>query len=148
MVASSTFGDWYFIVGGDQMRVYASKRQTYVPIDDAEYQAWRNANPGNVPASLANEAELISLLAAHNVPPHHSVRKQLMIARLNDAGKLDAWRGALDANALYLQEQWDAATLIRADNQTTNDLLTGIGADPAVILAEDDNKPIGPPQTF
>ena len=35
--------DWYWIVGGDDTRTYASARAAFVPSNDAAYAAWRAA---------------------------------------------------------------------------------------------------------
>lgn len=54
--------NWYWLVGGDQSRVWSSAAAAYVPADDATYEAWLGA--GNLPTRIASEAELQEVLAA------------------------------------------------------------------------------------
>lgn len=35
--------NWYWVVGSNESQVWSSKRLTYVPADDADYQTWKDA---------------------------------------------------------------------------------------------------------
>lgn len=59
--------DWYWIVAGDETRVFSSKIGNYVPASDATYQDW--VTGGGLPTRILNEAELGEVLAPHNVRP-------------------------------------------------------------------------------
>jgi hypothetical protein len=58
--------DWYWIVAGSTTQVYTSARTTYVPVEDATYQAWLAV--GNYPSRIASEQELWDVLNAAGVP--------------------------------------------------------------------------------
>jgi len=64
------------------------------------------------------------------------VPKSLIIARLQEAGKLAAASAAINVD-LYVRERWYAPDrpAIYADDPEALALLTAIGADPKVILA-------------
>lgn len=68
--------------------------------------------------------------------PRPSVRKSTIIARLNEAGKLQAASAALNAD-LYTRERWYAPDrpTIYTDDAEALALLNAIGADPEFILA-------------
>lgn len=68
-------------------------------------------------------------------PEPRLVLKRVIVDRLFAAGKLDAARAALDARPLYVRERWNVRDSVYATDPDTIALLTGIGADPAVILA-------------
>lgn len=53
--------DWYWIVAGSKTDVYASARRAYVPVADAQFQAFRAG--GGVPTKIASEDELRDVLA-------------------------------------------------------------------------------------
>lgn len=63
------------------------------------------------------------------------VTKATIIERLQAAGKLSAFRTAMDSATLLQRERWNAAHQIPDNNAAFVALLNGIGADPAVILA-------------
>jgi hypothetical protein len=50
--------DWYWAIGGSTTEVYSSKHNYYVPIDDDEFDAWRNAHANMPPYNAADEAEI------------------------------------------------------------------------------------------
>lgn len=54
--------DWYWFVGGDETRAYASGRQAFVSRDDAGFRAW---SADAVPSRIASEAELRDVLAGY-----------------------------------------------------------------------------------
>jgi hypothetical protein len=128
--------DWYWIVGGDETRVYASARQAFVPAGDAVYSAW--LDDGHLPTRIASMADLEDVLRAANVPPYHRVAKSTIVRRLQEAGKLAEASAALNAD-LYARERWYAPDrpAVNADDPEALALLQAIGADPAVILARE-----------
>jgi len=69
-------------------------------------------------------------------PPRRLVPKSVIIARLQEAGKLAAASAAINVD-LYVRERWYAPDrpAIYADDPEALALLTAIGADPKVILA-------------
>jgi hypothetical protein len=79
-----------------------------------------------------------AVLAAHDPgkPPRRLVPKSLIIARLQEAGKLVAAKSALDAD-LYTRERWYAPDqpAVHSDDAEAVALLQAIGVDPDVILA-------------
>lgn len=62
MLNGYTPSAWFWIVGGDESRVWSGKAAAYVPADDADYAAWLSA--GNVPSRILNESELVDVLAS------------------------------------------------------------------------------------
>jgi hypothetical protein len=56
MMAINIF-DWYYRVGGDDAKVYQTKSNAYVPVADADYQAWLAANPLG-PNNAEHESDL------------------------------------------------------------------------------------------
>jgi hypothetical protein len=59
--------DWYWIVAGDETRVFSSKTGDYVQLNDVRYLAWLNL--GGSPSRIASEAELGEVLAPTAVRP-------------------------------------------------------------------------------
>lgn len=125
--------DWYWIVDGDDSQVYASARQSYVPIDDAAYVAWREQ--GNVATNIDTEASLIDVLRRANVPPCNAVSTLAMVERLEAAGKLQAFDAELASRGQYAQSSWSVATALFADDQEIRALLLAAGASPDEIMA-------------
>jgi hypothetical protein len=70
--------NWYWIVAGDETRVFSSATGNYVPANDATYVAW--AADGTMPTRILNETELGEVLADARVRP-------------NRAAVLDAYKG-------------------------------------------------------
>lgn len=58
--------DWYWIVGGDETKVFSSASGNYVQPSDATYQAWL---ADGVPSRIASEAELGEVLAPYSIRP-------------------------------------------------------------------------------
>jgi|SRR5262245_22798478 len=48
--------DWYWTVGGDQTKVYSSKRNIYVATSDADFQQWGSG--GRVASPADSEADI------------------------------------------------------------------------------------------
>lgn len=73
--------DWYWFVGGDETRVYASARRVYVDVSDAGFRIWSSTA---LPSRIASEAELRDVLAAYgrtlllNDPPLPAPRNLLV----------------------------------------------------------------------
>lgn len=124
--------NWYWIVGGDETQVFASARGALVPVTDTAYTAWLAA--GNAPTRIDSMASLVDVLRAAGVPPYHKVRTYTVVLRLTSAGVIEAADAALEGNR-DLWRQFYTAGSIDADNAAARDFLTGIGADPSVILA-------------
>lgn len=59
--------NWYWIVAGDETRVYSSKIGDYVLVSDATYQA--SISAGGVPTRIASEDELAEVLAPYQIRP-------------------------------------------------------------------------------
>jgi hypothetical protein len=59
--------DWYWIVAGDETRVFSSKTGDYVLPNAPGYVTWLSS--GNVPTRIASEAELGEVLAPHAIRP-------------------------------------------------------------------------------
>jgi hypothetical protein len=52
--------DWYWLVAGDDTRLWSSRRAAYVLAEDAIYQAW--LTEGHLPTRIADEVELVDVL--------------------------------------------------------------------------------------
>jgi hypothetical protein len=65
------------------------------------------------------------------------VTKVTIIERLQTANKLSAFRTAMDSASLLQRERWNAAHAIPNTNAAFIILLNNIGADPAVIMAQE-----------
>lgn len=89
--------DWYWIVGGDETRVYASARAAFVPADDAAYAAW--CAGGNASTHIASFDELNDVLRAAGVPPYRMIDGAEFLARLTD----DEYGAILAASAQSIQ---------------------------------------------
>lgn len=61
--------DWYWLVAGDETRVWSSGRGTYVPADDLDYAAWREA--GRAATRIATEQDLTDVLAVYGMRGPH-----------------------------------------------------------------------------
>lgn len=59
--------NWYWIVGGDESRVFSSARLEYVPLDDTAYIAWQACGDVFVPTCIASEDELFDVIAPRTV---------------------------------------------------------------------------------
>ncbi len=59
--------DWYWIVGGDGTKVFASKTGDYLPVSDASFVAWTLS--GNAPTRIASADELAEVLGSASVRP-------------------------------------------------------------------------------
>jgi hypothetical protein len=59
--------DWYWVVGGDETKVYSSAAGDFVRADDATYVEW--LSDGTAPTRIASEAELGEVLADYQIRP-------------------------------------------------------------------------------
>lgn len=59
--------DWYWIVAGDETKVYSSASGNYVQAADAGYVSWLAR--GNSPTRIPSEAELGDVLAPYQLRP-------------------------------------------------------------------------------
>lgn len=64
---------WYWIVGGDESKVWSSAAQAYVPISDASYAAW--CEVGDLPTRIASEADLCAALKPAGIVGPGGVRE-------------------------------------------------------------------------
>lgn len=62
--------DWYWIVGGDETKVYSSARGDFFPVADSAYRAWLAA--GALPSRVDTAATLGEVLAPYNLRPTHA----------------------------------------------------------------------------
>lgn len=130
---------WYWFIGGDSERLWASAEASYVASDDGEYRAWLVA--GGMPTRIASEEELDFVLASAGHgdraphPPKRTVPKSVIVSRLIEAGKIGAAYKALNSNPEYWA-RWVASDrpAINYDDPDALALLMAIGADPDVIL--------------
>lgn len=100
--------DWYWIVAGDQTRVWSSARGTYVPIDDETYLAWKSPDevppPGsNFTTRIDSEESLSDVLMKYDLAgPVTRVPSTVHIAWLEQAlieiSKLGAVNAAVAAD--------------------------------------------------
>lgn len=120
----------------------ANHRGVLVALDAGEELAGL-AGPATlcVPA-IAGNAQYDALIAAeiaigaYAAPAERRlVASSAIVDRLQEAGKLEAARAALDAGDLYTRERWNSRTAIYADDPDALALLAAIGADPETILA-------------
>ena len=126
--------NWYWFVGGDETRPWSSAAGKsvfaygYIFTSDQAFQAWLAA--GGMPTRIDSEDNLKEVV-------RRLLPKHVIIERLHAAGKLTAARAALDAADLYTRERWNTREVIFADDPTALALLNAIGADTAVIMAEE-----------
>lgn len=59
--------NWYWIVGGDETKVFSSASGDYVPANNPTFVAWKA--DGTVPSRILNEDELGEVLAPYNIRP-------------------------------------------------------------------------------
>lgn len=59
--------DWYWIIGGDETKVFSSATGNFVQPDAAAYIAWQA--DGTTPTRIATEAELGEVLAPYSIRP-------------------------------------------------------------------------------
>lgn len=59
---------WYWIVAGDETKLWSSAGMAYVAADDAGYEAWLSA--GGHPTRIVNAAELAEVIEAQWLPGH------------------------------------------------------------------------------
>lgn len=141
----------FWIVDGDDSRVWSSEAAAYVPMPAGMFPTVADAlDAGNlstelvdvVPTRIASEEELWAVLRDHfpdGLPAEQRsprlVPKRIIIDRLQAAGLLEEAKAAIDAADLYTQERWNTRTDIYANDQTAHDICRAIGADPDVIFA-------------
>lgn len=58
--------NWYWFVGANRIRAWSSAQVDYVPASNPTFTAWLAA--GNVPTSIASEADLIDILMTQWMP--------------------------------------------------------------------------------
>ena len=66
--------DWYWIVGGDDTRVFSSKASAYLPATDSTYTAWAADNPTT---KILDAEQLYEVLLQQWVPPYLATGVQI-----------------------------------------------------------------------
>lgn len=56
--------DWYWFVGGDETKVYSSARNVYVPLADADFQAWQISSGMLTPPNALDESDIWHYVSA------------------------------------------------------------------------------------
>jgi len=59
--------DWYWIVAGDETKLFSSATGNYVQPSNVTYAEW--ASDGTTPTRIASEAELGEVLAPYSIRP-------------------------------------------------------------------------------
>ncbi|WP_421724223.1 hypothetical protein [Bauldia sp.] len=133
--------DWFWIIDGDETRVWSSADGAYLGIASPRYQTFISA--GGVP-SRANADDLTTWLGGYKLPGPLGNRWRVptyrILRRLEDADPTGALVAAADTALASDQTLWRrfyTTPDIRADDPDALALLGVIGADPAVILAPD-----------
>jgi hypothetical protein len=81
--------NWYWIVEGDESKVFASSAKAYVDAKDEAYRAW--LDKGNLPTRIKSEAELWDVLADHapeclpGTAEAQDIRREKQLSRLDEA---------------------------------------------------------------
>ena len=128
-----TPGNWYWIVAGDESRVYSSARARYVPPDDPIYTAWLQS--GRLPTRIASERDLVDVLLAQypaGAPPEYTPTpasismRQARLVRLQ-VGLLEAATAAVDGQGEAERISWEYATEIRRDDPLVARLASTLG---------------------
>jgi hypothetical protein len=132
--------DHYWIVAGDETRLWSSASAGYVPAGDTGYLAWSGA--GGWPTRIVSEEELDAVLVAAGCgdraphPPKRQVLKSVIIARLIEAGKITAAKAGLEQDAAAYARWWAPdRPAINHDDPDALTLLAAIGADAEAIMA-------------
>lgn len=94
--------NWYWIVGGDETKLWSSAQVAYVAPTDAAYVSWTEA--GNIPTRIASEEELGDVFAAQ-YPAGWPPTPQDEIGRLIAAGVEVHSTGTPAINAVYAIDQ-------------------------------------------
>ena len=122
--------NWYWIVAGDESRVWSSKASAYVPADDATYQAWREA--GGIPTRIGSEQELADVLKPYGVSrpvlPHgFTVSMFQARAALMNAGLYDTVDAAMQQAGGVNLVAWEYATEVRRDSPMVQAMAQQLG---------------------
>ncbi len=62
--------NWYWVVGGDQTKVFSSAVGDYVPVSDATYVSWLSDE--GAPTVIDTENNLAEVLSRNSVRPTHA----------------------------------------------------------------------------
>ena len=122
--------NWYWIVAGDESRVWSSKASAYVPADDATYQAWREA--GGIPSRIASEQELADVLRPYGlfgpVLPHgFTVSMFQARAALMNAGLYETVDASMQQAGGVNLVAWEYATEVRRDSPMVQAMAQQLG---------------------
>ena len=77
--------DWYWTVAGDETRVFSSKVQAYVPIDDPALAAW--SAQGGKPTRIESEDSLAAVLAPFGLAVRLADLKAMLRAAVDAAAE-------------------------------------------------------------
>ena len=122
--------DWYWIVAGDESRVWSSKASTYVPADDATFQGWLDR--GGIPTRIASEQELADVLRPYGlfgpVLPHgFTVSMFQARAVLLQAGLYETVDAAMQQAGGVNLVAWEYATEVRRDSPMVEAMAQQLG---------------------
>jgi len=104
--------DWYWIVGGDESRVWSSARGRYYAVGNDVYRDW--LREGRLPTRIASEAELADVLQVYGlsgpaVPTRYTIPKQLPFLRATDQ-EAEQIEAAIQASGARLRNVYAGAT--------------------------------------
>lgn len=122
--------NWYWIVAGDETRVWSSAASAYVPADDVTYQAWREA--GGIPTRIASEPELAGVLKPYGLfgpvlPQGFTVSMFQARAALMAAGLYDTVDAAMQQAGGVNLVAWEYATEVRRDSPMVQAMAQQLG---------------------
>lgn len=122
--------DWYWIVAGDESRVWSSKASAYVPVSDATFQAWLDR--GGIPTRIASEQELADVLRPYGlfgpVLPHgFTVSMFQARAALMNAGLYETVDSFMQQAGGVDLVAWEYATEVRRDSPMVQAMAQQLG---------------------
>lgn len=122
--------DWYWIVAGDESRVWSSKASAYVPVSDATFQAW--LDHGGIPSRIASEQELADVLRPYGLfgpvlPQGFTVSMFQARAVLLQAGPYETVDAAMQQAGGVNLIAWEYATEVRRDSPMVQAMAQQLG---------------------
>ncbi len=138
--------NWFWVVGGDESRVWSSAASSYLPSADASFVGW--VDRGGIATRIANARELSDVLAVYDLvgpyvstdPNDYPLRPDQFFAMLAIAGLTDAVTAAVAAIPDARQRAIAGAKLnhtdaFHRDNPLFETLKAGVGVTDAQIDA-------------
>lgn len=92
--------DWYWIVGGDETRLWSTKAGSYVPATDADFLAWLEA--GNVHTQIVSEEDLAGVIGNFRADAYVKEADPLFFKE--QAGEVPA--GTWSAKRAEIKSRW------------------------------------------